>query len=492
MGIRLAATPVDRRPAGAIKRRPKSFFTDFSFSRRGTYLLYALGICLFVYAVIGLTKLSAMSEAKAAPMYGMGGIMESPAAQEWEEQKDEAVESQLKQYSYTIATNDNLYTALQCFGVTQAQILNWCEVAKDVYDLGNLKPGQSFNLYEADDNQYCKLEFNINKTERLIIEKDEDSGKFAARREKFDSPEGPPEIDGSQITTSITDAAPNWVDPQTGYCYYRGTVKGTFYESAVRAGMSPGKTMAMIRVFSAVNFSRDLRDGDNFSVLVGPSESPDKEGLILAAMVEARGKPHYIFRYEQDGQSYYFDESGTSRKKANLICPLRYNRISSPFTEKRFHPVLKKYRPHHGVDYAAPVGTPVKAAADGVITRIGYRGGYGKAIEIKHNKTYTTHYAHLSRYAGGMKAGKKVSQGQVIGYVGSSGLSTGPHLDYRVYKNGVAVNPLKVTSMPGPSVKDRAGFNKVTAGMKTELAKPLPMGPGKPWPAAPDAVAKAN
>ena len=129
-----------------------------------------------------------------------------------------------------------------------------------------------------------------------------------------------------------------------------------------------------------------------------------------------------------------------------LKSPLRYSRISSRFSRKRFHPVLRIYRPHLGIDYAAPTGTPVEATSNGKIIFIGWRGGYGKCIIIRHNHIYTSFYGHLSRFARGMKRGKKVKQGQVIGYVGSTGLATGPHLDYRLKKRGKFINPLKFNS----------------------------------------------
>jgi murein DD-endopeptidase MepM/ murein hydrolase activator NlpD len=150
----------------------------------------------------------------------------------------------------------------------------------------------------------------------------------------------------------------------------------------------------------------------------------------------------------------YFDEEGNSLRKAFLKAPLDFFRISSRFSNARFHPVLKRYRPHHGVDYAAPTGTPVKTIGDGVVIEKAFqRGGAGNYLKIRHNSTYTTTYMHLSRFAKGIQKGKSVKQGDVIGYVGSTGLSTGPHLDFRVHKNNQPINPLTMEAPPSLPVK---------------------------------------
>ena len=156
-------------------------------------------------------------------------------------------------------------------------------------------------------------------------------------------------------------------------------------------------------------------------------------------------------RYDQgDGSGIYWNAEGESMRKAFLKAPLRFSRISSGFSYRRKHPVSGKVRPHTGVDYAAPAGTPVMSIGDGVVISRGWAGGGGNTVKIRHNSVYTTAYLHLSRYASGLKTGDRVSQGQVIGYVGSTGVSTGPHLDFRVWKGGSPINPL---TMESPSVE---------------------------------------
>lgn len=169
---------------------------------------------------------------------------------------------------------------------------------------------------------------------------------------------------------------------------------------------------------------------------------------ILATSFLHRNSNYYAFYFEQDSISDYFDEEGGSLRRAFLKAPLRFSRISSRFSYNRKHPILKIRRPHLGVDYAAAIGTPVHAVGDGIVVRAGRKGQAGRTVTIKHNGTYTTQYLHLSRYGTGIKSGAHVMQGQIIGYVGSSGLSTGPHLDFRFYRNGKAIDPLKVKSPP--------------------------------------------
>ena len=175
--------------------------------------------------------------------------------------------------------------------------------------------------------------------------------------------------------------------------------------------------------------------------------------------------------FEAENTRNYYDSKGNSMRKAFLKAPLSYKRISSGFTYKRLHPVHKVYKPHTGVDYAAPMGTPVMTIGDGTVIQREYRGGGGNTVKIKHNATYTTAYLHLSKFADGLKVGQHVKQGQVIGYVGSTGTSTGPHLDFRVWKNGTPIDPLKMDSPPAEPIpaqlKDT--FNTIVEGYKAKL-----------------------
>jgi murein DD-endopeptidase MepM/ murein hydrolase activator NlpD len=184
---------------------------------------------------------------------------------------------------------------------------------------------------------------------------------------------------------------------------------------------------------------------------------------VLGAWIYHNQNEFWAIPFIQDSVRSFFDEEGNSLRKAFLKAPLRFSRISSGFSNSRYHPVLKIRRPHHGIDYAAASGTPVHSVGDGVITKRGYqKNGGGNYVKIKHNSVYSTTYMHLSRFGKGIKQGVYVKQGDVIGYVGATGLATGPHLDFRFYKNGSPVNPLKVEAPPVEPVHEE---NKSTYGI---------------------------
>ena len=199
-------------------------------------------------------------------------------------------------------------------------------------------------------------------------------------------------------------------------------------------------------------------------------------GRVWGAKFTHRGKDIYAIPFEQGGKLQYWEADGGSLRKQLLKAPLKFTRVSSKFSNARFHPVLKKYRPHHGVDYAAPSGTPVRAVADGVITKKSYDNAAGNMIKIKHPGNLTSGYLHLRGFAKGIKVGARVSQGQVIGYVGSTGRSTGPHLDFRLWKGSTPINPLKVPQKPTEPIskENREKFERVRWRITAELEGDVP------------------
>ena len=219
-----------------------------------------------------------------------------------------------------------------------------------------------------------------------------------------------------------------------------------------------------------------LQKGDKFRVVYEENFVYGKSigiGRIFAAQFVHAKEDFYAFRFTQDNEDGYYDNKGQSLKKAFLKAPLKFSRISSSFSANRFHPVLKIYRPHFGVDYAAPTGTPVMSIGDGTIIAKAYQAaGGGNYLKIKHNSVYTTSYMHLSGYASGISNGTRVRQGQVIGYVGATGLASGPHLDFRVFFNGSPMDPLKVKSEPGIPVdkKYMANYTTHRDSMLTKLS----------------------
>lgn len=231
-----------------------------------------------------------------------------------------------------------------------------------------------------------------------------------------------------------------------------GTIKSSLWNDMQAAGVNPVLSLRLSDIYQWTIDFFGIQRNDQFRVIYEENYVDSISigiGEIYACQFRHMGKDFYAFQFEQDSTFSYFDEKGNSLKKAFLKAPLEFSRISSRFSNSRFHPVLKIRRPHHGIDYAAPTGTPVRSIGDGVVTRKGYqkRGG-GNYVYVKHNSVYTTCYMHLSGFARGIAPGVRVSQGQVIGYVGATGLATGPHLDFRVFKNGSPINPLRVEAPP--------------------------------------------
>ena len=255
-----------------------------------------------------------------------------------------------------------------------------------------------------------------------------------------------------------------------------GTITSSLYLSAQRAGLSDNLTMELANIFGwDIDFALEIRAGDQFS-LIYEEEYLDGEkfrnGAILAAEFINQGKVFRAIRFEdEEGYASYYSPEGESMRKAFLRAPVDFRRISSRFTKARYHPVLGKKRPHRGVDYAAAIGTPIKASGDGRVTFRGRKGGYGRTIMIRHGNQYTTLYAHMSKFRGSVKQGSRVRQGQVIGYVGKSGLATGPHLHYEFRVNGVHRNPLTIKLPAAEPLKKqhRARFAALSTPLLSQL-----------------------
>ena len=232
----------------------------------------------------------------------------------------------------------------------------------------------------------------------------------------------------------------------------QAVIQSSLWNAMVDAGAPVSLAIELSEVYAWTIDFFGLQKGDRLTALYDEQFVDSTSlgvGRIYAAAFWHAGKMHYAYFFDEGDTHGYFDENGNSLRKAFLKAPLNYKRISSTFTYARKHPIFKTVRPHTGVDYAAPAGTPVVALGDGKVIEKGYKGGGGNTIKIRHNSVYTTAYLHLKGFAKGVEVGKSVAQGQVIGYVGSTGHSTGPHLDFRVWKDGTPVNPLTLES---PSV----------------------------------------
>lgn len=237
-----------------------------------------------------------------------------------------------------------------------------------------------------------------------------------------------------------------------------GVVESSLWNAMVASDASPQLAVMLSHIFGWTIDFFGIQKGDEFRLIYEQEYVEDRainNFMIRAASFCASDSLYYAIPYVQEGEELYYNEKGNSLEGAFLKAPLDYYRISSRFTNSRYHPVLKRYRAHHGVDYAAPTGTPVYAIGSGKVIDKGFQAnGGGNYVKIRHNSTYTTTYMHLSRFAKGLKVGDMVAQKEVIGYVGSTGLSTGPHLDFRVYENGKPINPLTIKSQPKKPISE--------------------------------------
>jgi len=238
-------------------------------------------------------------------------------------------------------------------------------------------------------------------------------------------------------------------------------IKNSLWETLESKQIDPEIAVKLSEIYAwQIDFFR-IQKSDSFKVVYEQLYVDNKlsgVGKILTAVFRNSGNEFNAFRFEKNDEVGYYDEKGNSLKKAFLIAPLKFSRISSRFSSRRLHPVLGRVKAHLGTDYAAPTGTPIMSVGDGVVVNAGYTSGNGNYIKVRHNSVYSTQYLHLSKFAKGIRNGKAVKQGQIIGYVGSTGLATGPHVCYRFWKNGRQVNPLREKM---PSVKPLSAEHKI-------------------------------
>jgi len=328
-----------------------------------------------------------------------------------------------------VKSNENLSSILLNYNTPMGTIEQLVTKAAGVFDVRKIRTGNNYTVLCSNDEQR-KREYFIyesNPTEYVVFEIGDSLHVHLGAKD---------------VQVRIKSAS--------------GTISSSLWNAMAEIKASPNLTVALSEIYAWTIDFYAIQKGDNFTAIYEElfvDGEPIGLGNILSARFNQGGKDNYAFRFVQDNNTDYFDEKGQSLRRAFLKAPLKFSRISSHFSNSRLHPVLRIRRPHHGVDYAAPKGTPVHSIGNGTVVEARYAGGAGRMIKIKHNAVYTTAYLHLSGYAKGVGKGSHVQQGQVIGYVGSSGLSTGPHLDFRFYKNGSPIDPLKVESPPALPVR---------------------------------------
>ncbi len=356
------------------------------------------------------------------------------------------------------------------------------ESAKSVYNLAQIKAGKELVFVYNSDGSLKELVYEINQDEKLQVEK-----IFPAESDQ-------PSDGGVVLDQWKAERVP--IEYTTEIEEVQGVIETSLYETVLSQGLDERLALELAEIFAwQIDFAGEIQKGDSFKVIYEKKFRDgvyDHPGRIFAAEFITSGEVSRGFYFEpskQEGspadlpaeasakegvltKAGYYDEKGNSLQKELLKSPLQYKYISSGFTYRRWNPVSGGYSPHRGLDYAAPAGTPVVSVGNGTVVQAGWRGAYGIAVEIRHNDTYTTIYGHFSSLARGIRTGAKVNQGQVIGYVGSTGMATGPHLHFELHKFGSFVNPLTVKIPPGEPVKDgdRSQFEEIVSKYTKELA----------------------
>ncbi len=340
-----------------------------------------------------------------------------------------------------VADGDTLSSILSRLSLRGNELYVLIDSNDDVGSLEALRPGQHLRILADTDGKILQLEQQISPIERLRISR---------------------ALEGFEAERLSEDV-------EKRIAVRNGTISGSFYKTGLDAGMSDKLILELAQLFGwDIDFALDIQPGDGFVVvheeaLVGGEKIGDR--AILAAEFINRGKTYRAVRYEDpDGRVHYFTPEGNSMRRSFLRSPVDFRRVSSHFQPNRLHPVLGVKRPHKGVDYAAATGTPIKASGDGVVSFIGRQGGYGNTIVLQHGTRYSTLYAHMNGFARGLSRGERVEQGQIIGYVGSSGMATGPHLHYEFRIDGEHVDPVKV-QLPNMPLEEKylADFRQQTA-----------------------------
>lgn len=333
-----------------------------------------------------------------------------------------------------VQPNQGLTHILPQYGIGQSTIFKIADEFDSIFDVRRIKPNHPYYVFCTEDSvktTKCFV-YEKNAIEYVVFNFEDSLNVFVGEKEVVIE------------------------EKQAG-----GVITSSLWNAFIDNGLSPALVMEVSKLFAwSVDFF-GIQKGDYFKVMYEAKYVDDEFigiGKINAAVFNHMSKDNYVFRYATDSlEIAYFTEDGGSMKRALLSAPLEYSRISSKFSHKRFHPVHKYYRPHHGVDYAAPTGTEVVATGSGKVIYAGWAGDAGRLVKIKHNTgEMVTKYMHLSKFGPGIKKGATVMQGQKIGEVGSTGASTGPHLDYRIFIKGKAVDPLKIDIPTSDPLKDSA------------------------------------
>jgi len=324
-----------------------------------------------------------------------------------------------------VRANQSLSTILNPFNISLSTIDKLNKLSRPIFDVRKIKKGQNYYIYYEKDSlkRACFFVYENTRTQFIVFSLNE-----------------PLDVSVIVIETEI-------IREESG-----GYIESSLWNSMADNSLDPLLAISLEDIFQWTIDFFSLQKGDSYKIIYENKYVEGESigaGKIIAAEFIHMGNNYYAIPFTQDSLQEFYDIDGNSLRRNFLKAPLKSYRISSGYSNRRFHPILKIYRPHHGIDYSAARGTEVHTVGDGIVTELGYqRNGGGRYIKIKHNNVYSTTYMHLNAYAEGIKSGIRVRQDQVIAYVGSSGLATGPHLDFRFYRNGQAVNPLSIKTEP--------------------------------------------
>ncbi len=376
-------------------------------------------------------------------------ILEEEISLQEEIQEEGKEEEKITTINGNIQAGDTLYESLIREGISAAEILSLEEKIKSVVDFNYLPIGSQYSLKYNPEGKVTEFTYKPNPIDIYYI----------------DIP-----------TSDSEDLKVTKEEVYTEVVRLEGKIEYSLYESMMECADSPQLALQLAEIFAwQIDFLTECRVEDTFKILVEKQYIGDfyRWGKILAAQYEGEFLSEYtaILFEDHAGHIDYYTEEGKSLRKAFLRAPLNYKYISSYFSKNRLHPILRIWRPHLAIDYAAPTGTPISTIGDGTVIYVGWENGYGNYIKIRHPNNYVSAYGHLSRFAKGLKNGQKVKQGEIIGYVGSTGLSTGPHLDFSISKNGGRVDFLKIKLPAAFSVDPQysAQFNEVKNKLLSDL-----------------------
>ncbi len=415
-----------------------------------THLLAALTACVVAALAFGLPMDRLDPQAGSWDNSGLSQLEQPLILPEVEKTRllDPDWSDQLETWeTVTVEPGDTLAAIFNRLGLKESELYAFLAAGVEARALERLYPGQIFKL-RVEDKQLQELVYDTDRISGVRIFRDVDHFK----------------------TSSYTHR----IEKRVGYA--SGMVSNTLTGALREAGLSPGIRGKLTRIFSRhIDFERQIRPGDTFTILFEEHYFTGEklgEGNILAAELSVGGQTHQAIGFpDAQNKLRYYTPEGEGLEPAFIRYPVSYSRISSPFSTNRRHPILGIRRPHPGIDLVAPTGTPVKAAGSGIIESIGWQRGYGKTVVLDHGRGYTTLYAHLSRFDAALKQGDQIERGQVIAYVGSTGLSTGPHLHYEVHIEGQPQDPARVVLPGDPSLsaEQLAAFRRQAGPLLAQL-----------------------